>query len=189
MPFSVEPLQQAEDGGLVALVGEARRGGEFSQGHRAVGFQQGGQQLLKRVGPAQAGARGSDRDGCRWRAGREVGHGIVRKTSLGSGGRRWRRADLRDRRRARRCGRAGVRWKKPCMMRNGSWTSSMVAGSSPTATASELRPTGPPSNLWMIVFEDALVHFVEAVRVDLDHGQRGVGDLASDRCRRPRTWA
>lgn len=33
------------------------------------------------------------------------------------------------------------------MMRKGSWTSSRVDASSPTATATEDSPTGPPVNL------------------------------------------
>ena len=41
----------------------------------------------------------------------------------------------------------GVRFRKPCMMRKGSWTSSSVEASSPTATATDERPTGPPLNL------------------------------------------
>lgn len=41
----------------------------------------------------------------------------------------------------------GVRLRKPCMMRKGSWTSSRVEASSPTATATEESPTGPPLNL------------------------------------------
>ncbi len=50
------------------------------------------------------------------------------------------------------------------MIRYGSYTSSRVSGSSPTATASELtRRPGPPPELHDDRFEDALVHFVEAV--------------------------
>src|SRR3989449_6676000 len=39
----------------------------------------------------------------------------------------------------------GVRARKPCCMRNGSYTSSSVPGSSPTAAAMVVSPTGPPS--------------------------------------------
>src|SRR6266536_1168540 len=41
----------------------------------------------------------------------------------------------------------GVRWRKPSWSRYGSYTSSIVSGSSPSATASVERPTGPPPNL------------------------------------------
>src|SRR6478672_154380 len=40
----------------------------------------------------------------------------------------------------------GVRCRKPSCSRYGSYTSSIVSGSSPSATASVERPTGPPSN-------------------------------------------
>ena len=44
-----------------------------------------------------------------------------------------------------------VRIRKPCWIRNGSSTSSMVPRSSPTAAARLSMPTGPPSNFSMIV--------------------------------------
>src|SRR2546429_3642078 len=47
----------------------------------------------------------------------------------------------------------GVRARKPCCMRNGSYTSSSVPGSSPTAAAMVVSPTGPPSNCSMMVFK------------------------------------
>ncbi len=40
----------------------------------------------------------------------------------------------------------GVRCRKPCWMRNGSSTSSMVSRSSPMAAARFSTPTGPPAN-------------------------------------------
>src|SRR5678809_1813975 len=45
----------------------------------------------------------------------------------------------------------GVRCKKPSWIRNGSYTASNVAGSSPTAVAIVVIPTGPPLNFSMIV--------------------------------------
>ena len=44
-----------------------------------------------------------------------------------------------------------VRIRKPCWMRNGSSTSSMVPRSSPMAAARDSTPTGPPSNFSMMV--------------------------------------
>src|SRR6186997_164092 len=44
----------------------------------------------------------------------------------------------------------GVRWRNPSWSRYGSYTSSIVSGSSPSETASVDRPTGPPPNLWAI---------------------------------------
>ena len=55
-----------------------------------------------------------------------------------------------------------------------------MSGSSPTATASELTPTGPPPNFDDDRFQNALVHFVEAVLVNFQHGQRLVGDGGGD---------
>ena len=46
-----------------------------------------------------------------------------------------------------RCGRASVRCRKPCWMRYGSSTSSIVSRSSPIAAARLSTPTGPPPNL------------------------------------------
>src|SRR6266496_4654241 len=40
-----------------------------------------------------------------------------------------------------------VRWRKPCWIRNGSSTSSIVSRSSPIAAARLSMPTGPPANL------------------------------------------
>lgn len=51
-----ESLEQAENSGLVALVGKPLGGGEFGKGHRALAFQQGAEQLLQRFGAAQSGA-------------------------------------------------------------------------------------------------------------------------------------
>ena len=47
---------------------------------------------------------------------------------------------------------AGRAVQEALLMRNGSYTSSSVAASSPTATATVPSPTGPPSNFSMIVF-------------------------------------
>jgi len=44
----------------------------------------------------------------------------------------------------------GVRFRNPAWIRNGSYTSSSVPGSSPTATATVLSPTGPPANFSMM---------------------------------------
>lgn len=44
-----------------------------------------------------------------------------------------------------------VRCRKPSWMRYGSWTSSRVLGSSPTAMAMVERPTGPPLKFWAMV--------------------------------------
>ena len=38
-----------------------------------------------------------------------------------------------------------------------------------------LRPTGPPSYFWMMVEQQPAVDFVEAVRIDFQHGEGGVG--------------
>src|SRR5216684_3015139 len=46
----------------------------------------------------------------------------------------------------------GVRARNPCCMRKGSYTSSSVPASSPTAAAMVVSPTGPPSNCSMMVF-------------------------------------
>ena len=52
--FAFESLEQAEDGRLVALVGQAWRVGKLGQGHRAVALEQSGSELFQRFGPAES---------------------------------------------------------------------------------------------------------------------------------------
>lgn len=52
---SGEALEQAKYGGLVALVDETLRAGEFRQRHRSWTFQERGEEFLKRPGAAQPG--------------------------------------------------------------------------------------------------------------------------------------
>ena len=66
----------------------------------------------------------------------------------------------------------GVRWRKPSWSRYGSYTSSTVSGSSPSATASVERPTGPPSNLLDDRAQELAVGALEALAVDLEQLER-----------------
>ena len=75
----------------------------------------------------------------------------------------------------------GVRSSRPCLSRNGSYTSSTVSGSSPTATASVPSPTGWPANVSHSACEDRPVDLVEAELVDLEQRER----VARGRRRRP----
>ena len=62
-----------------------------------------------------------------------------------------------------------VRCRKPCWIRYGSSTSSMVSRSSPIAAARLSTPTGPPSNFDSTVCKQLAVHHVEADGVDVEH--------------------
>ena len=55
--------------------------------------------------------------------------------------------------------------------------SSMASGSSLSAAARLLRPTGPPPNLSMIVQQQPAIDFVEAVLVHLEQAHRRARDL------------
>ena len=55
-----------------------------------------------------------------------------------------------------------------------------MSGSSPTATASELEADRAAAELHNDRFEDALVHLVEAVLINFQHGERLVGHLGGD---------
>jgi len=50
-----EALEETKDGGLVALVGEAGRGGELGERHGTIIFQEGEEEFLKGLGAAQSG--------------------------------------------------------------------------------------------------------------------------------------
>ena len=74
----------------------------------------------------------------------------------------------------------GVRATIPARTRKGSHTSSTVAASSPTATASVETPTGPPPKLRVSAVQHRAVQPVEAQLVDVVDRQRGFGDVAGD---------
>ena len=75
----------------------------------------------------------------------------------------------------------GVRWMNPSCSRYGSYTSSIVSGSSPSDTASVDSPTGPPPNLWTIAREQFAVDTLESRFVDLEQLERLAGDVYRDR--------
>src|SRR5439155_9265512 len=58
----------------------------------------------------------------------------------------------------------GVRLMYPSMIKYGSFTSSRVPASSPIATASEFKPTGPPLNLWISASMMRLSHWSKPSR-------------------------
>ena len=79
---------------------------------------------------------------------------------------------------------ARVRASMPTRTRNGSQTSSTVVGSSPTATASVVRPDRTAAERAAQRAEHRTVQPVQAQLVDVVDGQRGPGDLPGDRRRR-----
>ena len=71
----------------------------------------------------------------------------------------------------------GVRWRKPSCRRYGSYTSSIVSGSSPSDTASVERPTGPPPNLSEIADRSSRSTRSRPGPVDLEQLERLACDL------------
>ena len=59
-------------------------------------------------------------------------------------------------------------------------TSSSVPRSSPSAAARLSMPTGPPSKRSMIVVQQLAIERVEALRIDLEQVERGVGHRLVD---------
>ena len=66
----------------------------------------------------------------------------------------------------------GVRCRKPSWSRYGSYTSSIVSGSSPSVTASVESPTGPPPNFAEHGLEELAVGALEAELVHLEELER-----------------
>jgi hypothetical protein len=74
----------------------------------------------------------------------------------------------------------GVRCRKPCWIRNGSITSSIVSRSSPIAGGHVVEADRPAVEAVDHRLEELSVHHVEAVRVDVEHRQRQVGERPGD---------